>query len=122
MLTKSESPEILLEKVASKIEEMDKELQPELMACTYILAGLKLEQRIIKLLLKKEIMKDSLTYQEIVQNAKIQGKIQEEIQGEIKGKRKEALTLLEKMIKTKLELFDANLFREIENLTLEKME
>ncbi len=84
------------------------------MACTYILAGLKLEKKLIKSLLKEEIMKDSVTYQEIVKDA--------EIKGEIRGKRKEVLSLLEKMIRNKLELFDGDLFRQIENLTLEKME
>ncbi|MGI0480255.1 DUF4351 domain-containing protein [Geminocystis sp. CENA526] len=59
-------------------------------------------------------MKNSVTYQEIVQDAKTQGNRQ--------GKKEEALNLLQKMIKSKLELFDRDLFRQIEGLTLEKME
>jgi predicted transposase/invertase (TIGR01784 family) len=44
------------------------------MAATYIISGLALEQEIIQKLLRRDIMKESVTYQEILREGMAEGK------------------------------------------------
>ena len=111
VLTNNEYPQETLEKVAQKINEIElKELQADLIACTSILAGLTLEAKVIKSLLKEETMKSSVIYQEIKKAGKIEGKIEE------------ALNLTLKIINQNLGKIDSNLLDKIKNLSLENLE
>jgi predicted transposase YdaD len=115
VLSKSESPQEILGEVARKINQIEpKELQADLVACTSILAGLRLETTIIKSLLKEEIMKNSIIYQEIKKEGKIEGKIE--------GKKEEALSLVIKIINQHLGIIDNDLLEKIKGLTIEKLE
>ena len=120
-----------MEEVARKINEIEpKELQADLMACSSILAGLRLKSKVIKSLLKEEIMKSSVIYQEIKKAGKIEGKIEGKregkregrIEGKREGKREEALSLAIKIINQYLGTIDNDLQAKIKTLTLENLE
>ncbi|MFM7876375.1 MAG: Rpn family recombination-promoting nuclease/putative transposase, partial [Microcystis panniformis] len=65
-LAQAEKQENLLRQIAQEIEQIsDSREQSNLAASTAILAGLVLEKDIIQRLLRKDIMKESVIYQEI---------------------------------------------------------
>ncbi len=66
ILAQAEKPENLLGQIAQEIEQIsDSREQSNLAASTAILAGLVLNKDIIQRLLRKDIMKESVIYQEI---------------------------------------------------------
>jgi predicted transposase/invertase (TIGR01784 family) len=66
ILAQAEKQENLLQQIAQEIEQIrDSREQSNLSASTAILAGLVLEKDIIQRLLRKDIMKESVIYQEI---------------------------------------------------------
>ncbi|GBL09790.1 hypothetical protein MSj_01270 [Microcystis aeruginosa Sj] len=66
ILAQAEKQENLLRQIAQEIEQIsDSREQSNLAASTAILAGLVLEKDIIQRLLRKDIMKESVIYQEI---------------------------------------------------------
>ena len=54
----------------------DRTIQSNLAAATYVISGLALDQEIIQRLLRKEIMQESVTYQEILREGKAEGKVE----------------------------------------------
>jgi predicted transposase YdaD len=111
VLGKTESPQQILEEVATKINDIEeKELQSDLMTSISILAGLKLDKNFIQSLLKEEIMRSSVIYQEIKKQGKIEGKVEE------------ALNLIFKIINQHLGKIEKDLSDKIQALSLEKME
>ncbi|GGA41689.1 Rpn family recombination-promoting nuclease/putative transposase [Okeania sp. KiyG1] len=67
-LTRSESPTGLLSEVADRIgriEELDR--QRNISAAAEILGGLRFDKNLIRQLLREEIMKESVIYQDILQ-------------------------------------------------------
>lgn len=66
ILVKDRNKESLLQEIAQKINPI-----PELNTCktiaaaTYVLSGLVLNKNIIKQILRRDIMRESVTYQEI---------------------------------------------------------
>ena len=63
-------------------------------ASTAILSGLKLDQDSINRILRSDIMKESVIYQEIFHEVEIKGKKQGEKEGEQKATRNIALNML----------------------------
>ena len=63
-------------------------------ASTAILSGLKLDQDSINRILRSDIMKESVIYQEIFHEGEIKGKKQGEKEGEQKATRNIALNML----------------------------
>jgi predicted transposase YdaD len=119
VLAKSESPQQILEEVATKVNDIEeKELQSDLMTSISILAGLKLDKNFIQSLLKEEIMRSSVIYQEIKKQGKMEGKIE----GKMEGKMEEALSLIFKIVNQHLGKIEQDLSDKIQALSLEKME
>jgi predicted transposase YdaD len=86
ILSQVENREHFLGEIAQKIEEIkDSREQSNVAATTAILAGLVLEKDIIQRLLKEEIMKESVIYQEIKQEGRLEGKIEGKIEGKQEG-------------------------------------
>jgi len=59
----------------------DKVLKSEMLVCTSILAGLKYPKDMIKSLMKEEIMKESVIYQDILNEGKVEGKAEGKAEG-----------------------------------------
>ncbi len=93
-LSQTDNPEETLRQVAQKIENIaDKEVQSNVAASTAIISGIALNKEIIQRLLRSEIMKTSVIYQEIllegmtegIAKGMAQGMAQGEAQGLVKG-------------------------------------
>ncbi len=79
VLAKSNSPESLLQQVASQVDMIEEsEEQKNISACTQILAGLRFDRNLINQLFREEIMQESVIYQDILQRGLNRGKQQGE--------------------------------------------
>jgi predicted transposase YdaD len=73
-LAQTERPELVLREVAARIEEIpDRKLQADLSAMSYILAGLVLDKEQIRQIIRREIMRESVTYQDILAEGETRG-------------------------------------------------
>ena len=74
-LSKTDDPEETLKQVARQIENIeDKQVQSNVASSTAIISGIALSKEIIRRLLRSEIMKESVIYQEILLEGKAEGK------------------------------------------------
>ncbi len=75
VLTCTDNPTETLTQIAAIIDRMpNKQQQSDISASTAILSGLKLDQDSIKRILRSDIMKESVMYQEIFHEGEIKGK------------------------------------------------
>jgi predicted transposase/invertase (TIGR01784 family) len=94
VLTKGDPTETLKE-IAKQIETItDKRIQSNVTAATYIISGLALEKEIIQGLLRREIMKESVTYQEILLEGEAKGIAKGLVEGEVKAVNQIALNMI----------------------------
>jgi predicted transposase/invertase (TIGR01784 family) len=83
VLGKTDDRAALLQNVADQLEKIvDCRTQNNLAASTAILAGLVLEKALIQRVLRKEIMRESVIYQEITAEARAEGKAEGKAEGE----------------------------------------
>jgi predicted transposase YdaD len=86
-LSQTNNPEETLRQVAKQIEQIsDKQAQSNIAASTAIISGIALNKEIIQRLLRSEIMKESVIYQEILLEGKAEGIAEGEAKGLAKGK------------------------------------
>jgi predicted transposase YdaD len=106
-LAQAEEQENLLRQIAQKIEQIsDSREQSNLAASTAILAGLVLNKDIIQQLLRKDIMKESVIYQEI--------------KGE--GRQEGEANLVLRLLNRRIGGIAAELSANIQSLSLENLE
>ena len=111
VLSQTETPVKVLEQVARKIEEItDRTEQSNVAAATAIIAGLILDRMIIKRLLRQDIMKESVIYQEI-----------QEI-SEAKGIQKGEASLVLRQLHRRMGEIPANFREKIRELSVEQLE
>ncbi|NJM74638.1 MAG: Rpn family recombination-promoting nuclease/putative transposase [Acaryochloridaceae cyanobacterium RU_4_10] len=97
VLSQTTEREQVLREVARKVEEIeDKRSQSNVAAASAILAGLLLKKDLIHRVLRSDIMRESVIYQEIEAEAEARG----EARGEAKGELNFALRLLTRRIGT----------------------
>jgi predicted transposase YdaD len=73
-LTKSDSPQALLEDVAEQVASIEEiEQRQNIASCAGILAGLRFEEDLIRQLFREDIMRESVIYQSIRQEGKQEG-------------------------------------------------
>jgi predicted transposase/invertase (TIGR01784 family) len=85
-LSQTIAPEETLRQVARQIENItDKQLQSNVAASTAIISGIALSKEIIKRLLRSDIMKESVIYQEILHEGLAEGKARGLAEGKAKG-------------------------------------
>ncbi len=76
VLTKTENPTDTLRQVVKQIENIaDKQVQSNVAASTAIISGIALNKEIIQRLLRSEIMKESVIYQEILLEGKAEARL-----------------------------------------------
>ncbi|MBD2186997.1 DUF4351 domain-containing protein [Pseudanabaena mucicola] len=74
ILVNDPNKEHLLQEIAQKINEIpDLNDRKTIGAATYVLAGLVLEENVIKKILKRDIMRESVTYQAILREGRQEG-------------------------------------------------
>ena len=67
-LSRSDNPEQMLRRAVREIEQVsDESQQHELMAAAYVLSGLKFETAVIAQIIRRDVMRESVTYQAILQ-------------------------------------------------------
>ncbi|NCQ94370.1 MAG: Rpn family recombination-promoting nuclease/putative transposase [Microcystis aeruginosa W11-06] len=107
-------PEILRQ-VAAKIDNIEGRTEKSnLAAATAILAGLVLSKEIIGSLLREEIMRESVIYQDIRESGKAQGRRE--------GRREEAVSLILRLLNRRLGEISPTLDQQIQELSLEQLE
>jgi predicted transposase/invertase (TIGR01784 family) len=107
-------PEILRQ-VAAKIDNIEGRTEKSnLTAATAILAGLVLSKEIIRSLLREEIMRESVIYQDIRESGKAQGRQE--------GRREEAVSLILRLLNRRLGEISPTLSQQIRELSLEQLE
>ncbi len=83
-LGSSSSPNNLLEQVASQVARIeDVQQQENIAACTFILAGLRFDEPLINQLLTTDIMRESVTYQQILREGRQEGRQEGKKEGEL---------------------------------------
>ncbi len=104
-LSKTSDPEETLRQIAKQIENIqDKQLQSNVAASTAIISGIALSKEIIKRLLRSDIMKESVIYQEILHEGLAEGKAKGLAEGKAKGLAEgKAKGLAEGLVKGKTE-------------------
>jgi predicted transposase YdaD len=114
-LTRTNAPQSLLSQVAesvAKIEEI--EIKRDIAACTEILAGLRFEKKLISQLLREDIMRESVIYQDIFQKGEQRG----EQRGRELGEKQTIIRLLTR----KFGELDSSLVDKIKTLNIEKLD
>ena len=97
VLTQSKDPTVKLREVASVLDTItDRRIRANLTAATAVFGGLVVESKIIKTILRSEIMKESAVYQEILQEGEQLGLLKGEQLGLLKGKL-ETIPVLKKL-------------------------
>jgi predicted transposase/invertase (TIGR01784 family) len=77
-LAKTESAEVLLNQVAQKVSEIPSEDQSQVSTYVQLMAGLKYDKEIIRRVFKEDFMRQSVIYQEILQEGEAKGKAEGE--------------------------------------------
>ncbi|GBF79560.1 Rpn family recombination-promoting nuclease/putative transposase [Aphanothece sacrum] len=96
VLSRTDNPTETLTQIASIIDDIpNRQRQGDISASTAILSGLKLDQESIQRILRSDIMRESVIYQEIFHEGEIQGEKKGEKKGEQKAIRKIALNMLQ---------------------------
>ena len=102
-LSKTDNPEATLKQVARQIENItDQQIQSNVAASTAIISGIALNKEIIQRLLRSEIMKESVIYQEILLEGKAEGKAEGLAEGKTKEREKIAMNMIRSNISVDL--------------------
>jgi predicted transposase/invertase (TIGR01784 family) len=118
-LAQTDDPELVLRGVAARIEELpERKLQADISAMSYILAGLVLDRDRVGRIIRRDIMRESVTYQEILAEGEVKGKTQ----GLAEGRVGEARILIIRLLTRKLGNISPKLLAKIEALPLERVE
>ncbi|WP_416674908.1 Rpn family recombination-promoting nuclease/putative transposase [Egbenema bharatensis] len=79
-LAAADRPEQLLRRVVQEVSKIEaEELRQEVYACTQVLAGLKFSQQQIQQIFRSRSMRESIVYQEILQEGREEGRQQGEV-------------------------------------------
>ncbi|MGB3191148.1 MAG: Rpn family recombination-promoting nuclease/putative transposase, partial [Limnoraphis sp.] len=95
VLSRTDEKVEVLREVARRVEAIsDRRVQSNVGASAFILAGLVLEKEIIQTILRRDIMEESVTYQELRREAREQGLQEGRVEGLQQGLQQVALNLL----------------------------
>jgi predicted transposase/invertase (TIGR01784 family) len=123
ILAQTDEPESILRTVAARIEEIGAgKVQADLAASASILAGLVLNRDLVKQILRRDIMRESVIYQDILAEGEIKGKTEGLVEGEVKGRVEEAKGLVVRQLTRKFGNVSPDLLAKIETLPLERVE
>ncbi len=109
----------VLRDVAHRVEAIpDRTVRSDVLAASGILAGLLLEKETIHRILRRDIMRESVIYQEIESEAEARGETKGEVRGKLEGERSLILRLLNRRIGSISPAQETT----IRNLSLEQLE
>jgi predicted transposase YdaD len=108
-LTATNQPQTLLEQIVQRVNQVQTTQRPEISAYTQILAGLKFKKDLIKRLFREGMMRESVIYQEILE------------EGEQRGERRERSLVL-RLLTRKVGELPPGIREQVETLSLEELE
>lgn len=114
-LTRSDSPQTLLQQVATqvaRIESVDE--RQNILSCADVLAGLRFDENLIRRLFRREIMRESVTYQAILREGREEGREE--------GQKQEALSLILRQLPRRIGVVEPQQQERIQTLTLPQLE
>jgi predicted transposase/invertase (TIGR01784 family) len=115
ILSQTENRQRTLMEVAQRIEQIEERReQSNIAVSTAILAGLVLEKEVIEKLLRQEIMRESVIYQEIRAEGKQEGKQE--------GKREEGIYLILRLLRKRFGPVPEDLEKRIQGLSVSQLE
>jgi predicted transposase/invertase (TIGR01784 family) len=116
VLTKTDDPTETLREVAKLIDNIeDRKIKSNLTASTGIISGLALSKDIIDLLLRSDLMQESVIYQDILLKGEIKGKAEGKAEGKLEERTQIALNMLHSGI-------SIDLIAQITGLSLEQIQ
>ena len=119
VLSRSDNRIQTLRQVSSFIDVLqDSRQQSNVAAATSILAGLVLEKEVIRSVLREEIMRESVIYQDIVEKATAKGKAE----GKAEGIKEGEISLVLRLLKKRIGEIKAEDESRITNLSVEQLE
>ncbi|MDB9375978.1 Rpn family recombination-promoting nuclease/putative transposase [Nodularia sphaerocarpa] len=108
-LTATNQPPVLLEQIVQRVNQVETTQRPEISAYTQILAGLKFKKDLIRRLFREGMMRESVIYQEILE------------EGEQRGEQRERNLVL-RLLTRKVGELPPGMRKQFETLTLEQLE
>ncbi|OCR02073.1 hypothetical protein BCD67_07815 [Oscillatoriales cyanobacterium USR001] len=122
-LAQSDNPNTLLEQVAQQVAMIkETEQRQNISACVFVLAGLRFEKNLIRQLFKEDIMRESVTYQDILQQGVQQGMQQGVQQGMQQGMQRGELAILQRQISRRFGELEPQLNERIQRLAIPQLE
>jgi predicted transposase YdaD len=107
VLAKSEQPEMLLSPVAEKVKTIEDQRQKSNIAtCVELLAGINYSEELIKMYLHDDILKESVTYQRILND----------------GGKQEAIALISRLLKKRFGEVSETIKPRLQTLSIEQLE
>ena len=126
VLAQGESPARLLEQVAERVSKIEpQERRRELSSCAQVLAGLRYEKGLIQRIFKEGVMKESVIYQEIVEEGRQEGLrqgIQEGLQQGIQQGIQQERGLILRLLNRRVGPLDAATQERLKSLSISQWE
>lgn len=122
--TLANSPDraLTLQRVAQRIDQIaDSRIQSNVSASTAVLSGLVLERKFIQRVLRREIMKESVIYQEWRAEALAEGRAEGRAEALVEGLQRERLLVLRQLTR-RLGDLPPEVMQQLENLPIETIE
>ncbi len=122
VLSQSENRENILRQISQKIEDIpDRREKSNVAASTAILAGLVLKKETIQRLLREDIMKESVIYQEIEAKGRAEGREEGREEGRAEG-RAEGINLILRQLNRRIGQISPDFSSQIRALSVEQLE
>jgi len=120
VLTQTNNRIQTLTEVAKQIDNIeDRRIQSNISAATAIISGLALKKEIIQRLLRSEIMRESVIYQEILQEGEAKGIAKGEAKGKAEGEAEEKTRIALNMLHSGIAI---DLIAQLTGLSLEQIQ
>ena len=124
VLARTDAPTSLLQQVATRVDMIEERKQKsDISAYTEILAGLKFDKDLIRRFLREELMRESVIYQEILQQGRQEGLQEGRQQGLQEGQQQgEATLVLRQLTRRRLGQLAPEMRSQIQQLPVEQLE
>jgi predicted transposase/invertase (TIGR01784 family) len=114
-LAQSDNPNTLLEQVARQVAIIEEtEQRQNISACVFVLAGLRFEKKLIRQLFREDVMRESVTYQDILEQG-----VQKGVQ---QGMQRGEVAILQRLISRRFGELEPQVKERIQRLAIPQLE
>lgn len=122
-LAATSQPEQLLEQVAQQVDRIESiQQQREVSAYVQLLAGLKFNKQVLNRLFRERTMRESVIYQEILQEGRQEGLQEGRQEGLQEGRQGEAIALILRLLNRRFGTLDETIRSQISALPVSSLE